>query len=162
MRVFSFPVWVLIFLAGCAHLPLGPSVAVMPAPGKPFDLFMSEESLCRRYAEQQVGVSPQQAAQTSVVTGAAVGTAIGAAAGGAIGAAVGHPGPGAAAGAGTGLLAGSAAGSNAGYRASWTLQRRYDIAYQQCMYAKGNQVPGFPVTYTPPPPPPAAPAPPPR
>jgi hypothetical protein len=151
MRVNAILVSALVFLAGCAELPLGPSVAVMPAPGKPFDLFVGEEALCRRYAEQQVGISPQQATQNSTVTGAVAGTALGAAAGGAIGAAVGHPGPGAAVGAGTGLLTGSAIGANAGYGASWTIQRRYDIAYQQCMYAKGNQIPGFPVAYAPPP-----------
>jgi hypothetical protein len=39
-------------------------------------------------------------------------------------------------------------------------QRRYDNAYQQCMYAKGNQIPGSAVTpskrtrWIPPPPPP--------
>jgi YmgG-like glycine-zipper protein len=160
MRVNAILVSALVFLAGCAELPLGPSVAVMPAPGKPFDLFVGEEALCRRYAEQQVGISPQQATQNSTVTGAVAGTALGAAAGGAIGAAVGHPGPGAAVGAGTGLLTGSAIGANAGYGASWTIQRRYDIAYQQCMYAKGNQIPGFPTTYTlapPLPPPPSTP-----
>jgi Glycine-zipper domain len=152
MRLNAILIWVLVLLAGCAELPLGPSVAVMPAPGKPFDLFVGEEALCRRYAEQQVGISPQQATQNSTVTGAAVGTALGAAAGGAIGAAVGHPGPGAAVGAGTGLLTGSAVGANAGYGASWAIQRRYDIAYQQCMYAKGNQIPGFPAAYAPTPP----------
>lgn len=26
--------------------------------------------------------------------------------------------------------------------AAWNAQHRYDIAYRQCMYAKGNQVPG--------------------
>jgi hypothetical protein len=25
---------------------------------------------------------------------------------------------------------------------AWMLQRRYDIAYQQCMYARGHQIPG--------------------
>jgi hypothetical protein len=24
-----------------------------------------------------------------------------------------------------------------------SLQQRYDLAYAQCMYARGNQVPGF-------------------
>ena len=148
MRLNNILLWAFVLLAGCAELPLGPSVAVMPAPGKPFDLFVSEEGLCRHYAEQQVGTSPQQATQSSTVTGAAVGTALGAAAGGAIGSAFGSPGAGAAVGAGTGLLTGSAVGVNAGYGASWTIQRRYDIAYQQCMYAKGNQIPGFPTAYT--------------
>ena len=45
-----------------------------------------------------------------------------------------------------------------------SLQRRYDYAYQQCMYARGHQVPGSvrpygstptPPAGTPPPPPPA-------
>ncbi|HEY6364622.1 MAG TPA: YMGG-like glycine zipper-containing protein [Candidatus Binatia bacterium] len=155
MQLKTILVPALVLVAGCAELPLGPSVAVMPATGKPFDLFTTEETICRSYAEQQVGISPQQATQSSTVTGGAAGTALGAAAGGAIGAAVGHPGPGAAVGAGTGLLTGSAVGANAGYGASWTIQRRYDIAYEQCMYAKGNQIPGFPTAYaTPPLPPP--------
>jgi hypothetical protein len=43
------------------------------------------------------------------------------------------------------------------------MQRRYDIAYQQCMYAKGNQLPGQAVRQNiPPPPPPPAPPPPPH
>ena len=161
MRPNTILISVLVLLTGCAELPLGPSVAVMPAPGKPFDLFVSEESLCRRYADQQVGISPQQATQNSTATGAVAGTALGAAAGGAIGAAFGSPGPGAAVGAGTGLLTGSAVGANAGYGASWTIQRRYDIAYQQCMYAKGNQIPGFPAAYTLAPPLPSPPSTPP-
>jgi len=152
MRPKAILISVLVILTGCAGVPLGPSVAVMPAPGKPFDLFVSEESLCRHYAEQQVGISPQQATQSSTATGAVAGTALGAAAGGAIGAAFGAPGPGAAVGAGTGLLGGSAVGWNNGYGATWTIQRSYDISYQQCMYAKGNQIPGFPTAYVSPPP----------
>jgi uncharacterized protein YcfJ len=162
MRLKALLISTLAVLAGCAELPLGPSVAVMPAPGKPFDLFRTEEALCRSYAEQQVGISPQQATQNSTATGAVAGTALGAAAGGAIGAAFGNPGPGAAVGAGTGLLTGSAVGANAGYGASWTIQRRYDIAYEQCMYAKGNQIPGFPAAYTLAPPLPSPPSTPPR
>jgi hypothetical protein len=156
MRLKIISLSALVLLTGCTQLSLGPSVAVMPAPGKPFDLFVSEETVCRSYAEQQLGISPPQAMQNSTASGAVAGTALGAAAGGAIGAAVGHPGPGAAVGAGTGLLSGSAIGANVGYGASWTIQRRYDIAYEQCMYAKGNQIPGFPTAYATPP----APAPP--
>ncbi|ERE14894.1 hypothetical protein O166_23265, partial [Pseudogulbenkiania ferrooxidans EGD-HP2] len=37
-------------LAACATLPTGPTVAVMPAPGKPFDVFAQEEQQCRAYA----------------------------------------------------------------------------------------------------------------
>jgi uncharacterized protein YcfJ len=147
----------LLTLTGCTTIPLGPSVAVMPAPSKPFDLFVAEENVCRQYAAQHVGKTPSQPAGESVATGAATGTVLGAATGAALGALSGRPALGAAAGAGTGLLLGTAAGSNAGYASSWVLQSRYDIAYQQCMYAHGNQVPGFawPSTPAPPPPPPA-------
>jgi hypothetical protein len=39
------------------------------------------------------------------------------------------------------LLIGSAAGAGAAQRSSYTLQERYDMAYTQCMYAKGEKVP---------------------
>ena len=136
MRATSFLVVGLLMLAGCVSLPVGPSVAVMPAPGKPFEVFVADETVCRQYAAQQVGLVPPQAAAQSVLTGAAAGTALGVAAG-----------------AGTGLLVGTAAGADTGYGASWRRQWRYDIAYEQCMYAKGNQVSGFPVISTPSPPP---------
>jgi len=78
--------------------------------------------------------------------------------GAAIGAASGNPGTGAAIGAGTGLLGGTAVGAGSGQAYGWEAQRRYDIAYQQCMYAKGNQIPGGEQrsrrTYPAPPPPP--------
>ncbi|HMW53536.1 MAG TPA: FAD-dependent oxidoreductase, partial [Rhodocyclaceae bacterium] len=37
---------------------------------------------------------------------------------------------------------GTAAGASDARYAGADAQRRYDIAYQQCMYAKGNQLPG--------------------
>jgi hypothetical protein len=65
-------------------------------------------------------------------------------------------------GAGGGLLTGTAAGAPAGAGSSGALQQRYDIAYVQCMYAKGNQVPGVAAAHSPsvapPPPPPEAPS----
>ena len=151
MRAVSFLVVGLLMLTSCVALPIGPSVAVMPAPGKPFEVFVADETVCRQYAAQHVGLVPPQAVEQSILTGAVAGTALGAAAG--------NAGLGAAAGAGTGLLVGTAAGADSGYGASWRLQWRYDIAYEQCMYAKGNQVPGFPMVSTPPPPPPAVPPP---
>ena len=33
-------------LGGCATAPSGPRVAVMPAPGKPFEVFVEEDKLC--------------------------------------------------------------------------------------------------------------------
>ncbi len=152
----------LAVLAGCATIPSGPNVVVMPAVGKPFEVFVADDNVCRQFAETQTGLHPQVAAQESTVTGAVVGTALGAAAGAAIGAAAGAPGIGAAAGAGSGLLLGTAAGANVGYGRGFTLQQRYDIAYQQCMYAKGNQIPGMvQMAPTPPLPPPSSSLPPP-
>ena len=149
----------LLVMSGCATLPAGPSVLVLPAPGKPFDQFQVEDRICKQWAGQQIGVNPQEAANQSAVTGAVAGTAIGAAAGALIGAAAGDAGAGAAIGAGSGLLVGTASGASAAQASSWELQRRYDNAYVQCMYAKGNQVPGVVQRYRvrrtiPPPPPP--------
>lgn len=132
----------LLALAGCATLPSGPSVMVLPAPGKPFEVFMSDDALCRRWAERQIGMNPQEAANQTVVSGAAVGTVIGAGVGALLGAASGNPGAGAAIGAGGGLLAGTAIGSDNSRVYGYQAQRRYDNSYVQCMYAKGNQVPG--------------------
>src|SRR6266568_6172666 len=70
---------------------------------------------------------------------------------------------GAAVGAGGGLLVGSAAGADAADRSAYGVQRRYDYAFIQCMYAKGHKVPvsgrltSAPPAgpaYAPPPPPP--------
>jgi hypothetical protein len=147
-----------VMLSGCATMPTGPNVTVLPGPGKPFEVFMADDAVCRQWAQQQIGgVSPSETANKNTATGAVVGTAVGAAMGAAIGAATGNAGAGAAIGGGTGLLGGTAIGSNAGASSEYQLQRRYDIAYQQCMYAKGNQIPGSAParqTYTPPPPPP--------
>jgi outer membrane lipoprotein SlyB len=150
---------VLGVVSACATVPTGPSVMVLPGAGKPFDQFQLDDTVCRQFAQQQIGVAPGQAATQSTVNTAARGTAIGAAAGAVIGAATGHPGVGAAVGAGGGLLTGTAAGAQAGAVSSGALQQRYDIAYVQCMYAKVDQVPGVAAAPSPsaPPPPPGPP-----
>jgi hypothetical protein len=76
-------------LSACTVLPTGPNVLVLPTVGKPMDVFQAEEGECRAYAQQQLGVAPEQNASTTL------------------------------------------------------LQVRYDRAYIQCMYAKGNVVPGM-------------------
>jgi hypothetical protein len=135
---------------------------VWPAPGKPFEVFQGDDAICRQWAQQQIGVSPSGVATQSTVNTAVLGTVLGAGLGAAIGAASGSPGIGAAIGAGGGLLGGTAVGASAGQATGWEAQRRYDMAYQQCMYAKGNQIPGVrPAAPPPPPPPVSAPAPPP-
>jgi hypothetical protein len=160
-------------VTGCVTLPTGPSVMVLPGSGKPFEQFQADDALCRQWALRQTGIAPGEAAQQSGVGSAVVGTLVGAGLGAAIGAAAGNPALGAAAGAGAGLFGGSAVGANAANASGAAAQSRYDIAYQQCMYAKGNQIPGAvqapratrsSVSVVPPPPPPrtsAVPPPPP-
>ena len=151
----------MLAVAGCATLPTGPSVMVLPAPWKTFEQFQTDDAICRQWAAQQIGLSPQQTANQNTAQGAATGAIIGTGLGAAIGAASGHMGTGAAIGAGTGLLAGAATGANTGQVYGWEAQRRYDIAYEQCMYAKKNIIPGLrrqaPRFWSAPPPPPPPP-----
>jgi hypothetical protein len=131
----------LLALSACATMPVGPSVLVLPGSGKSFEQFQEDNAVCQDWAAQQAGADPQQAGENRAAAGAAIGTLAGAAAGAAIGAAVGDPGAGAAIGAGSGLILGTASGVDAGRGWYYEVQRRYDNAFQQCMYAKGNQIP---------------------
>lgn len=143
-----------LLLAACTTVPTGPSVAVMPGNGKSFEQFNADDAVCRQYAYNQ-NFGAAQAGNDKAVESGVVGTLIGAAAGAAIGGR-----QGAAVGAGTGLLVGSASGAGSSQYAGYSAQRRYDISYEQCMYAKGNSVPvsgqmhhySSPPTYAPPPP----------
>jgi OmpA family protein len=155
------PVVAGLLMTACATIPTGPSVMVLPGSGKNFEQFQVDDAVCRQWAAQQTGTTTKQVAHESTVSGAVIGTAVGAVAGAAVGAAAGSPGTGAAVGAGVGLLGGTAAGASAAEGAQTTVQRRYDMTYMQCMYAKGNQIPisrGSLPTYTTPPAAPAAPA----
>jgi len=146
------PLAAVVALAGCVTAPVGPAVMALPGSTKSFDAFRADDMACRDYAHYSIG--PLPGTPGDVATANAVGgAALGAAAGAIIGAASGAAGPGAAIGAGTGLLFGSAVGANAAGYTSYDLQRRYDAAYMQCMYAKGNQVPTRfgPRPYGPPP-----------
>ncbi len=107
------PVVLVLVLAGCARIPPGPSVLVLPGTGKSLEQVQADNGVC------------QQWAGTQTTPGAAV------------------------------------------TYGDWYVQRQYDIAYQQCMYARGNQVPfASPVPPGPtagsaPPPPPQTPGAPP-
>ena len=151
---------VALLVSGCVTMPVGPSVLVLPGPGKSFENFQTDDYVCRRWAEQQIGMTAQETANENTVTGAAVGTAIGAGTGALLGAATGHAGAGAAIGAGSGLLVGTAAGAGSGQEYGWQAQQRYDYAYVQCMYSKGNEVPGtvhqYRIRRSYPPPPPSS------
>lgn len=94
-------------LGACTSvLPQGPSVTVLPGPGKSLDQFQVEDVDCRGWATRQLGAT---------------------------------------------------AGEN-----EWITQRRYDIAYVQCMYSRGNQIPGGPRGTPAPIPSPPEPPPPPQ
>ena len=158
----------LLLLAACASTPSGPNVMVLPGSGKTFDQFRFDDYECRQYAHAQVGGSDaNKAAADSGVASAAVGAAIGTVAGAAIGGS-----RGAGVGAGLGLATGAAAGTGAAAQSGRTVQHRYDMGYQQCMYAKGHKIPmaasrydrrpsGYREATPPPPPPPGTPPPPP-
>ena len=129
-----------LLLSGCVVLPTAPMVTVLPGQTKGFDQFRIDEGYCRGYA-QSIVAGPTQAASNTAAANAAASTAFGAATGAIIGSASGSAGPGAAIGAGAGLLFGSLASANALGYSSYQLQRQYDGAYIQCMYARGNRVP---------------------
>lgn len=161
---------VMLAVTGCASMPSGPSVMVLPGTGVSFEQFRNDDAICQQYASFQVGgITANQAGINSGVTSAVVGTALGAAAGAAIGG-----GGGAAIGAGSGLVAGSLVGTGIGSNSMYAVQQRFDVAYIQCMYAKGHQVPvsgqfsapSIPRAAAPPshipPPPPGLPPPPPK
>src|SRR4029453_13327298 len=113
-----------LLMTACATVPTGPSVMVLPGQGKNFDQFQTDDSVCRQWALQQTGTTTGHASAGSTVTGEAMGTPAGAAAAAAVG-----------------LLGGTVAGATAGVDAGSTTQRRFDMTYMQCMYAKGNQIP---------------------
>jgi hypothetical protein len=149
---FTLPLAAALALAGCVTVPAGPAVMALPGHAKSFDAFRADDIACRNYAYSALGPIPGQPGDVAAANALGC-AALGAAAGAIIGSASGNAGPGAAIGAGTGLLFGSAAGGNAAAYTSYDLQRRYDAAYLQCMYAKGNQVPArfAPRPYGPPP-----------
>ena len=130
-------VTVALLLGGCVQQPAGPTVAVMPSPYKPFEVFQQDQAICMAYGKQMTN-GQAQAANTQAVGTAVVGTALGAGLGAAVGG-----GTGAAIGAASGALGGTLVASGPANNAQGSLQQRYDVAYSQCMYAKGNQVPGF-------------------
>jgi predicted small secreted protein len=122
-------------LAGCVTQPTGPDIAVMPGKGKAWADFQQDDATCRGFASDRVAGKAESAndhAILSTIIGAGLGAALGGAVGGGNGAGV---------GAAAGGVVGSSYGANQSGRAQGSLQRQYDIAYTQCMSAKGNDVP---------------------
>lgn len=156
-----FSITAILAVSGCASLPTGPSLMVLPGSGVSFEQFRNDDVICQQYAYSEVGgTTANQAGVSSGVTSAAIGTALGAAAGAAIGG-----GRGAAIGAGSGLLGGSLVGTDTAASSMSAAQQHYNMAYIQCMYTKGHQVPvsgqfsnetyrqAPPASHIPPPPP---------
>jgi len=148
-----------LLLGACASVPNGPSVMALAGTGKSSDQFRDDDWYCRNFADSHVGgVEPAEVSRSSTLKGAAAGTAIGAGIGAAF-----SGGGGAAIGAGVGLLLGVAVGAGSGESSAYAVQRRYDQAYVQCMFAKGHKVPvsgrltPTSPNYIPPPPPPPPP-----
>ena len=140
-----------LLLSGCAQTPMGPTVQVMPGPGKSFDAFQFDQAGCRQFAEQSVAGQAQNA-NNRAVGAAALTTVLGAGLGAAIGG-----GRGAGIGAASGALAGGGIGAAGSSNQQLGIQQQYDNAFAQCMFAKGNMVPGFgPMMVQSPPPPPFA------
>ena len=154
----AFSLIPLAFVAACATAPTGPSVMVLPGSGKSFDQFRFDDNECRQYAlASSGGKEGDQVASDSGAKSAAHGAAVGLAAG----AALGGSGRSAVAGAALGGAGGALMGTSTGGQSARTVQGRYDIGYQQCMYAKGHQVPMAASRYQPPRQAPAAAPPPP-
>ena len=126
-------------LTACVSAPTGPTVAVMPREGKPFDLFQQEDLFCRNFAANSVR-DTSDAALKEGATSAAIGAALGAVAGAVI---QGGNHANVGTGAGVGLLGGAAMGAMNSSGKQNQAQAQYNIAYQQCMYSKGNQVPSY-------------------
>lgn len=129
--------------------PSGPTVMALPAQGKSFEAFQRDDYDCRDYSYfQGGGGASAQAASNSAVGSALIGTAVGAGLGLALGSLGGAGGAGAAIGGATGLLAGSSIGAGNARSITGNAQQRYDVAYTQCMYSRGNSVQSAPTAYS--------------
>ena len=111
----------------------------LPGTGKNFDQFRYDDATCRQFAKEQIdGATSSQDSNDKFAKRAVIGTAIGSA----IGAAVDVDGDKIKSGeTTTGLFIGSLIGADENITSSYRMQRHYDNAYVQCMYAKGHRVP---------------------
>jgi uncharacterized protein YcfJ len=127
----------LMALSACAPTVMAPTVPVMPGANKPFDQFAADQQTCQAYANSQTAPMAAQA-NNQAVGGALLTTALGAGLGAAIGG-----GRGAAIGAASGAVVGGSMAAQGSSIAGMNIQQQYNLYYSQCMYARGNQVPGF-------------------
>lgn len=138
----GLPLLGVLSLAACAAPPpAGPTVMVLPGKDTNFSMFRQDDAVCRNYASARIGgASPAAAANASGLGTAALTTGLGAAAGAVIGSVGGAAGAGAAIGGASGLLLGSMLGAQTASASAAGLQDQYNMAYAQCMTAKGNEI----------------------
>jgi hypothetical protein len=123
----------LLALASCTSI--GPTVAVMPGAHKTLAQFQQDTTNCTQFADQNLSAAADQYNKNQIgvaVASTALGAGLGAAIGGGYGAGV---------GAASGAIVGTGTAAVMGNRDLYTLQRRYDIAYSQCMMIAGDRVP---------------------
>jgi outer membrane lipoprotein SlyB len=141
--VLGFALLPALALAACtAAAPTSPRVVAMPGEGKTWDQFQQDQAYCEQYA-QSAGPQPGQAENASQQNSVATtvgGAAVGAAAGAALGSMSGQMGSGAGVGAVLGALGGAAVAGNNTQAQADEMQRRYDVAYAQCMVGHGESV----------------------
>jgi hypothetical protein len=125
----------IIMLGGCVPAVMAPTVVATPGFGKSPAEFATDQSVCATLADQQLGAA-KNAANNQIFGAALLSAALG---GGGTAATGGSNGEVAANAAGNALAAGAATAQTA----QATLQRQDDFNYSQCMYAKGDIVPGF-------------------
>lgn len=141
-RGLLYPFGTAMVLAGCAATPPGSTVQVMPGPGKSLEAFQLDNNTCKAFAAQQVQGQADAANQRSVGV-ALLTTVLGAGLGAATGGLTGDAGAGAAVGAAAGAGGGAVIGASSSSNDQAAIQQQYDIAFSQCMYTKGEQVPGY-------------------
>jgi hypothetical protein len=136
----GFGAWAIALLAGCAQAPQAPTAQVTPGPGKTDEAFQADMTACKKTASDSVA-GQVSAANTQAVTGAMAGVATAALTGG-VSAITSNMSGTATSAAQTGVQ------SSAG--AQGTIQQQYDVTFNNCMFAAGDNVPGM-APATPPP-----------
>jgi hypothetical protein len=130
-------------LGGCATPLLTPMVSAVPGPDKPIAVFQVDQFDCTNYADRKVA-APIEAVNNYEAASAAIDTGSGAGISGlgvGLATVTGHDRRATAE-----AVARSAPGATLyanAYGTDGALQRAYDIAYAQCMQAKGNDVPSL-------------------
>lgn len=119
----------------CASAVRSPTVVVAPSRDKSPSVFADDNLTCMAVATQ-LGEAAKNSSNTQVAGSALMNAAFNASNSAAAGAKGSMVAANAAAGALTTVIAG-------GQVAQVALQRRFDLAYAECMYSRGNSLPGF-------------------